>query len=129
MTSANPEIAGRIAAAGIATNLHRAVENAHGAALMQLGKGTRRGEEEQQSREGEPQQVESSVSHDIRVAARVGARNAKAMSTRAIRICVQCLATRNAYTKALFMRVSHDLGRFLGSPNPVCPSMTEWFGK
>ena len=27
------------------------------------------------------------------------------------------------------MLVFHALGRFLGSPNLVCPSMTEWFGR
>jgi hypothetical protein len=42
---------------------------------------------------------------------------------------VQGLATRNAYANELFMLVFHALGRFLGSPNPVCPSMTEWFGR
>ena len=42
---------------------------------------------------------------------------------------MQGLATRNAYAKALFMLVFHVLGRFLGSPKLVCPSMTEWFGR
>ena len=39
----------------------------------------------------------------------------------------QGLATRNAYAKAMFMLDFHALGIFFGSPNLVCPSMTEWF--